>query len=303
MNDFLLLLLVLFMYVWIMSTKEDENVFVKLLLNKIRLFIDSVCFMVLCNDSRGIGPKKNPDPDLLLTRPLTNKKTVVFIRHGESDWNYVFNKGINLSVFVRLLRTLIEELLLFGTVNSCFIDSPLNHEGVDQACELSRFLESEAERSNDEGPTHSIIKILAGMRSEEPSIIVSSSLRRAIATTTLSLWSRISKTGEKILILSSLQEISRNVDTFQLSAPHTVADLPFKRIIPHCCGGEEESFIADKIYDATENFGNKTYAFYGIKRLRSFGEWAMKRPESMIIGTLYAYPSIYPPIKCINSLP
>jgi len=285
MNDFLLLLLVLCMYVWILSTKEDENVFVKLVLNKIRLFIDSVCFMVLCNDSRGIGPKKNPDPDLLLKRPLANKKTVVFIRHGESDWNYVFNKGINLSVFVRLLRTLLEELLLFGTVNSCFIDSPLNHEGIEQACELSRFLESEAQRSGDESPSQSIIKILAGRRSEESSIIVSSSLRRAIATTTVSLWSRISKTGEKILILSNLQEVSRNVDTFQLSSPHTVADLPFKRITPYC--GGEESFIADKIYDAGENFGNKTYAFYGIKRLRSFGEWAMKRPESTIIGKLH----------------
>ena len=288
MNDLLLLLLVLCMYVWILSTKEDENVFVKLIINKIRLFVDSVCFMLLCTDSKGIGPKKNPDPDLLLLKKKTvavSKKTIVFIRHGESDWNFVFNKGINVSVLVRLLKTLLEELLMFGSMNSCFIDSPLNFEGVEQACELSKFLETEAERASDSDSTRRIIDILAGRSSSDTSIIVSSSLRRAIATTTVSLWSRISKTGEKILVLSSLQEISRNIDTFQLSAPHSVADLPFKRIIPHC--GGEDKFVADRIYDAAENFGNKTYSFYGIKRLRSFGEWAMKRPETTIIGKLY----------------
>jgi hypothetical protein len=34
---------------------------------------------------------------------------------------------------------------------------------------------------------------------------------------------------------------------------------------------------------ATENFGNKTRSFYGIKRLNAFADWVFKRDESTII--------------------
>lgn len=280
MSDYILAILVVCMYFWILNTKEDENIFVKLILNKIKLFMDSICFMILCTDSKGIGPKKNPDPDLVLKRKVIMKKTIIFIRHGESDWNNVFNKGINFSFITRLFKTLFDEFLMFGSINSSFIDSPLNFEGIEQARELSKFIDTETDRISKSDKNHKIIHILSGRNTEQTSVIVSSSLRRSISTTTISLWPRITRTNEKIYILSSLQEISRNIDTYQLSPPNIVADLPFKRITPHC-GGDE--FVADKVYDTSENFGNKTYNFYGIKRLRAFSEWAIKRSEDTII--------------------
>jgi hypothetical protein len=124
------------------------------------------------------------------------------------------------------------------------------------------------------------VSILSG-RSQTSSIIVSSSLRRAIATTTLALWQRILRTGEKIHLLSSLQELSRNVDTYALSEANSVPDLPFERIYPHC--GGKDSFLPEKVFETSDNFGNKTYNFYGIKRLRSFNEWVFKRDEEVVI--------------------
>jgi hypothetical protein len=66
------------------------------------------------------------------------------------------------------------------------------------------------------------------------SVIVTSTLRRAVSTTVLCLWPRIEKNNEKVHLLSSLQEISRNVDTRALSNANAIANLPFERVIPHC---------------------------------------------------------------------
>ena len=278
--NYLLILLVICLYFWILSSKDDENVFIKRILNKIHIFLNAISFMIISSDSKGVGPKKNPDPDLLLKK-TTSTKTIVFIRHGESDWNNIFNKGINVSFIVKLIKAMIEECRMFTSVNSTFIDSPLNFEGIEQALELSRFIESESEKVSKSDPTYDIVLSLAGKIPEKPSLIVSSCLRRAVATTTLALWPRLHRSGDKIHILSSLQEISRNVDTFALSAPNTVADLPFNRIAPHC--GGEGKFSAERVYETSQNFGNKSRDFYGIKRLRAFGEWAMSQHEETII--------------------
>lgn len=278
--NYLIVLLAVCIYFWIISTKEDENVFIKHVLKKFEIFLSAISFMIYSSDGKGVGPKKNPDPELLLKKETTTK-TIVFIRHGESDWNNVFNKGINLNFIINLIKAMIEEVRMFTSVNSTFIDSPLNFEGIDQALELSRYIEAESEKVNKADPSYNVIRALAGKLPDHPSVIVSSSLRRAIATTTLALWPRVARTGDRIHILSSLQEISRNVDTFALSAPGTIADLPFKRIIPHC--GGENAFSVAKVYEASQNFGNKRRDFYGIKRLRAFGEWAMAQPEEIII--------------------
>lgn len=123
----------------------------------------------------------------------------------------------------------------------------------------------------------SIIKILSGRDNTTSSVIVSSSLRRAISTTTLALWERVLRTSEKIHILSSLQEISRNVDTYALSPANTCPDLPFARVAPHCEG------FAPSVFNCSDNFGNKTRNFYGIKRLKAFNDWAFNRSEDVII--------------------
>lgn len=278
--NYLLVLLAVCVYCWIIATKDDENVFIKRILRKIEIFLSSISFMIYSSDNKGIGPKKNPDPDQLLGKTTTTK-TIVFIRHGESDWNNIFNKGFNVKFFINLIKAFINEFFMFASVNSTFIDSPLNFEGIEQALELSRYLEAESQKVSKSDPSYDIILSLTGKHPDRSSVIVSSSLRRAVATTTLGLWPRLSRNGDKIYILSSLQEISRNVDTYALSAPNTVADLPFNRIYPHC--GGKEGFNPDKVFDASQNFGNKRRDFYGIKRLRAFGEWAMSQQEDIII--------------------
>ena len=170
------------------------------------------------------------------------------------------------------------------SMDSKFLDSPLNFDGIEQALELRRFLQSgvhpESKGINGQKKIN-MFDILRGKG--ESSVIVTSTLRRAIATTTLAFWPRIEKTGEKIFILSSLQEISRNIDTRALSPAKEVADLPFSRIIPHCTG-LGGTFNPDLIFDTSENFGNKSRSFYGGKRLKSFNEWIFQRDESVIIA-------------------
>jgi broad specificity phosphatase PhoE len=278
--DYLLVLLFVFIYLWVVTTREDENVLIKSIIRKLEIFFHSISFMIYSSDGKGVGPKKNPDPDVILDKEMTTK-TIVFIRHGESDWNNIFNKGMNVQLIVKLIKAMIDEIKMFPTLNSTFIDSPLNYEGIEQALELSRFIEGECEKVAKSDKTSRAILALAGKLPEGTSIIVSSLLRRAIATTTLSLWPRLSRTGEKVHILSSLQEISRNVDTYALSSAHTVADLPFSRISDHC--GGREKFLPAKVFDTTQNFGNKRRDFYGIKRLRAFAEWAHAQPEEIII--------------------
>jgi hypothetical protein len=277
--DYLLILLAICLYLWVVYTKDDENVTIKQILKKLELFLAGIGFMIHSSDAKGVGPKKNPDSDLLLKKELTSK-TIVFIRHGESDWNNIFNKGLNPKALVNLIKALFEEIKMFTTVNSTFIDSPLNMEGIEQALELSRFIEAESEKVTKADKSYRVILALAGKLPDGSSTIVSSSLRRAIATTTLGLWPRLSRTGDKIHILSSLQEISRNIDTYALAPAGGIADLPFKRIAPHCGG---DKFDARKVYELSQNFGNKKRDFYGIKRLRAFGEWAMSQPEEVII--------------------
>lgn len=110
-----------------------------------------------------------------------------------------------------------------------FIDSPLNHDGFEQAKELSKFIVD----SQEVKTTANVDEVIASLRgSSNSSVIVSSNLRRAISTTTVALWPRIARTGEKIVILSSLQEISRNIDTQALAAAKETPDLSR---VGECC--------------------------------------------------------------------
>lgn len=279
-NNILLFVLCFLLYIWVIWTKEDENVFVKHIFRKIHIYIDSIIFMILSKESKGLGPKKNPDPELIKGKE-TQKKTVIFIRHGESDWNDVFNKGINPGMISRMGKALYQEFRYFPSQNSVFIDSPLNHEGILQAVDLSKYIQSLDSASGQPEEVVEILNTLRGLHADKSSIIVASSLRRAIATTTVALWPRVSKTKEKIHILSSLQEISRNVDTYSISPPKSVADLPFDRIHPYC--SPDEPFLPEEVYDTTENFGNKSLNFYGLKRMKAFNDWIFARKEDAII--------------------
>lgn len=268
-------------FLWIQNTKEDELVLIKSIFRKFFIFTDSVFFMIFSKDSKGVGMKKNPDPDLIKDKNLTHYKTLIFIRHGESDWNDVFNKGINVGMIFRLASALYKELMCYPTLHSVFLDSPLNLDGIEQAVQLNKFITSE---ESLKGQNEEVTKLLHALRGDENSnsIVVTSCLRRAIATTTVSLWHRIqAHPEEKIHILSSLQEISRNIDTYCLAPTKGIADLPFERIQTHC--GGKRALNPEDIYETTEHHGNKKHSFYGIKRFKAFNEWIFARKEEYII--------------------
>lgn len=94
------------------------------------------------------------------------------------------------------------------------------------------------------------LKILSG--AEGKSIIVSSNLRRALETATIGFWGRLQRTGEKIHVLSDLQEMSKNVDTMSLSKPKSLPPL-----LSLGAALEYPAFEADKRFDVTENRGQK----------------------------------------------
>jgi hypothetical protein len=258
---------------WLFSSEPGENVLVKKIFTKMIMFAEGSLFMVLSSDAKGLGPKKNVDPATIAGLP-TEKKRVIFIRHGESDWNDVFNKGFGPSIFLRLGRAMIKEFFMLGSMDSIFLDSPLNKEGIEQAQELEKFLFQNEIGSYDSSVADHI-SILRGAK--ENSVVVSSNLRRAIATTTLGLWSRLKRKGEKILVLSCLQEISRNVDTKALSGPNEIPDMSRLTL------SLGDTFDPQSVYNVDENFGNKSLTFTGINRMKSFAEWSFKRKESTII--------------------
>jgi len=124
-----------------------------------------------------------------------------------------------------------------------------------------------------------VLKVLRD--GSKDSIIVSSTLRRAISTVVVGLWNRIKNNKEKVHLLSSLQEISRNIDTKALSASKTLPDLT--RIVHY----QNDFNVTDNhhmtYFDCSEHNGNKTTSFVGLKRLTAFSEWAFGREENTII--------------------
>ena len=72
------------------------------LVYKIKLLFKGILYFVFCNDKSW---KKPQDPSIVVTPLLEKeketgdagdemeKKTIYFVRHGESTWNDTFNKG------------------------------------------------------------------------------------------------------------------------------------------------------------------------------------------------------------------
>ncbi len=277
------LVVVSLLMAWLWCTKEDEMTLIKGFLQHISVWTDSLMYMVLSKDTKGLGPKYRivgsaDDPARVAKRiDETTTKRIIFIRHGESDWNNVFNKGKNIGMLFRLLKAIITEWTMIFRLDSPFLDSPLNEEGIEQALQLREYIENESSGTTEK--EKEILNILRGKEGTS-SIIVSSILRRAIATTTLAVWPRIERTGEKIHLLSNLQEISRNVDTCALSQANTVADIPFSRVSPHC-GGSKSCNASS--YNTSLNHGSKALSVKGKNRIEEFNKWAMECAEDTII--------------------
>uniref|UniRef100_A0A7S2FH68 Uncharacterized protein n=1 Tax=Haptolina brevifila TaxID=156173 RepID=A0A7S2FH68_9EUKA len=168
---------------------------------------------------------------------------------------------------VRWLLTTLHELYLLPWDDSVYLDSPLSDFGLEQCKELRAFLRK---------PCHDPLTqedFNALTNGESHSLVVSSQLRRAASTTAIALSDRFQRSKESIVLVSHLQEISRNFDTLALA--------PFSSTPPM---EPTLDFLAPSAtFDGSANLGNKTFSFTGLKRLQAFADWAADRPESTII--------------------
>jgi len=219
-----------------------------------------------------------------LNDPNLKIKTLVLIRHGESVWNQVFNQGFGPGFLVRLVYAVLCEFYVMTMGDSLFIDSPLSRRGERQADALHSFLRTQGDpddafQGRKPASASAYIARSASIarqvhHGDHDSCIVSSNLRRSMGTAVLALRSRLVQKNEKILILSSLQEISRNVDTVSMAGP---------RAVQPSLGGTLQGLNTDKLFDAEMNAGTKVAETRGCKRIQTFVEWTFSQPKSRII--------------------
>jgi hypothetical protein len=153
---------------------------------------------------------------------------------------------------------------------SWFYDSPLSHLGIHQVMQLGNFLKTFDDKSKSDKEA-SIIRIMRGDKEAPASKMVASNLRRAISTMAIAFHDRLQKTpSDSILILPSLQEISRNPDTLSLALPFTplIASWIEKQRKDVC---DFDNILAKRV-DVRMNSGNKPVSTNGLKRMLEFCE-------------------------------
>jgi hypothetical protein len=246
------------------------------LLHKVTVYAACAAFFCFSRERKYAKPGTpgNPDSDELKGKE-TASITIIFIRHGESDWNEIFNRGFGPSFPVRVIKGLLRELMLLTKVDSVFVDSPLSPLGYKQAVELRSYLKDE--------PSEGLIAAVKKPGGNEmSSVIVSSNLRRAQETVAVALWDRIRISREPILIVPHLQEVSRNWDTMSIIKPATSPELPkLNRYLPL---NETKSIPpCSQLFDGALNSGNKSLSGNGLIRMKGFAEWAFTRKEDVII--------------------
>jgi len=306
---------------------------------KIRLFGIAALYLAACNDKRWKLPKDDPatyfptdeggtarggeaegagageddDGDKGGTTTTTLKKTIVFVRHGESTWNETFNRGDRpklsflLGFVPGLVRAAAIELYLFvsGQSNeSWFYDSPLSTKGVRQASDVRTFLRATRHVTEVE---ERIVRLMtasdatatdgdgnggngkdkdgekdAPKRSPPappPSQLVSSNLRRAISTAAIGFRDRLDRRlpDDKVMILPQLQEISRNPDALCIT-PSRGAVLP-SWIDRDVDGPYFDRVYREQVDTASFHDGNKPLDTNGLKRLEAFCRVVFDRIE------------------------
>lgn len=239
-----------------------------MLWRKAMLTANGAIFLVLSADKVSKKQLKRAHADQVAGGSVEREVRLLFVRHGESVWNYAFNRGFGPSFLYRLARVVLRELYLLPFDDSAFIDSPLSDRGLEQCTALRRFLSQPCRDPTVQADFGS----LTGSPGAPVALLVSSQLRRAVVTVVVALRDRLEKSGERIHLQSSCQEISRNFDTMAL-APQYEA--------PPCLDLPDPTFGV--LFDASANGGNKTLKTPGFARLHTFAKWASDRPESTLV--------------------
>lgn len=312
------------------------------LIYKIGMFVRGIVYLVLCNDKSW----KKPQDPVIVVGPLLfaaregeledgilEKKTVYFVRHGESTWNDTFNKGSHRSAFAfvigfvpGLIKALLFELYLilsgkldryvavvrrghrrtnfvsfvpfdltnihlFGqspdrsvrcSRHSWFYDAPASNLGLGQVKDLSNFLNH---TKNPGGSLADHIAVLRASPDAPQSKILCSSLRRAVTTIAAGFKDRLSRRPqEKVLIVPSLQEISRNPDTLSITPAHTPIQASW--IDKTSKMADFQSMFINQV-DMSLHIGNKPLNTNGLKRMREFCQFVFSpsvKEKHVIVG-------------------
>lgn len=200
----------------------------------------------------------------------SKRKRVIFLRHGESEWNEVFNRGFGPMFLVRLVKAFVREVMMLSTRDSVFFDSPLSNTGIQQTQELIRFLQKTPDTFSGPEVAEAVTVLRGG--AAKSSVLVTSNLRRAIATGMIALWDRLRGGEERFLVHSALQEMTFNVDGISLLEHGETPDE-----------GLAKELGGDVAFDAEFNTGTKALGYTGIKRMNAFAEWALQRPEDTVV--------------------
>ena len=229
---------------------------------------------------------------------VTKSRRIVFVRHAESEWNVVFNSGFNLRALVRLVRAVLREWLLLPTGDSVFLDSPLSRRGRFQAQQLQEYAGDGALEGGGQAPPVPLTAAEAAVDEgvcDSPhltdesawlhylccplpsSVVATSNLRRSIDTARIASAPRLEVPGERIHVLSCLQEIGRNVDTLAISQPHSVQP---REVLVKAPRGEKRH---DELFNVAESHGNKAVLGSGRDRLLTFAQWLFKQPNDVAI--------------------
>jgi broad specificity phosphatase PhoE len=222
------------------------------MLRKTRWNLFTTYYFFVSKDQKGKNVARKP---LVVTRP-GQRIHVVFVRHGESVWNSLFNR-FGAAWPVRMLTACAKSAVLFLTSpnDSVIIDSPLSGKGEQQAKDLAAAVRREGCKMPSD---------------PKNSVVVCSNLRRAMATAAVGLGPRITTTREKIVVDSSLQEGSRNADAHSfMTTPGRLSDAP---VLSY-----DSAAALGKIFDPSYNDGNKAmnsnvYDRIDTFALRLFGE-------------------------------
>lgn len=238
------------------------------LFRKLALYTRGAAMLVVGPDKKW-SKKGRPDPATVAAAKDCTRTRIIFVRHGESAWNLIFNIGPKVLVPFKLVHALLRETLLFLRLDddSVMYDSPLNEEGLKQARELNDILETYR------GEHLADVQVMRGV---SKSVLCSSNLRRAAQTVLLGLKSRLDQSDEKVVCLTSLQEISTNVDTLSITPPHKAPK--------HLGEGVPPRLAHAGRWDAAMNSGNKRLRGRGLERLQAFAEWASQQDKPVVVG-------------------
>mmetsp|Transcript_7949 Transcript_7949/g.19900 ORF Transcript_7949/g.19900 Transcript_7949/m.19900 type:complete len:385 (-) Transcript_7949:792-1946(-) len=284
------------------------------LVYKIGMFVRGIVYLLFCNDKKW----KNPQDPFNVVGPVLKKetdgqsldgyylerKTIYFVRHGESTWNDTFNKGSHRSATVfaigfipGLIKSVLFELylILSGKLDSWFYDSPASNLGLGQVKELATFLQQTKTSSSSSGddstaastadPIDFHLKILKASPGSPPSKLLCSNLRRAVTTMAGGFKERLSRRpDEKILIHPSLQEVSRNPDALSITPAHTPIQASW--IDKSSKLGNFQSIYVNQV-DMSLHAGNKPLGSNGLKRMRDFCDFVFTpsvKEDYVIVG-------------------